>query len=250
MIIQDRIGKYLQPGRAWYTRDVSTIKVFSIHHDAIPQDNRTADQVMAAIYAGHKANGWPGMSYAYYIHRDGTVYQVNKHEWVTWVDGINWDCIGIVVNGYFHTPNNNEPNTPQLIALKELLDELSTNHPEFPADQSGVYGHRERAATSCPGDKLFPYVKEYREKLGDVNWGTTPIPTPINDQTKIPANLLNSVDFPVTNPMEIQAIRGTLGDYGRAKKELIGVKDQLTKIQNELEIVKAKLKEINTISTL
>lgn len=54
------------------------------------------------------------------------------------------------------------------------------------------------------------------------------VPQPvITDQTKIPANLLNSTDFPVTTPMEVQQIRGTLGDFGRTKKELASVKNQL-----------------------
>lgn len=195
MTINDRIGKYLQPGRSWYTRNVNTIKVFSIHHDAIPQDNRSADEVMTQIYNTHKAEGWPGMSYHYYIHRDGTIYQVNKHEWVTWVDSINWDCIGIVLNGYFHPSVNNQPTKEQLISLRALLDNLSTQHPEFPADQSGVYGHRERFATACPGDNLFGYVKDYRVKLGKVDWGNPVVVPP--DYKKIcqdVKSVVNSMD--------------------------------------------------------
>lgn len=187
MDIQDRIGKYLASGRSWYTRDVKTIKVFSVHHDAIPQDNRTADEVMKSIFGIHNGQkGWPGMSYHYYIHRDGTIYQVNKHEWVTWIDGVNWDALGIVLNGYFHTPYNNDPvnnGGVQLKALRFLLDKLSTQHPEFPAGKGDVYAHRERASTACPGDKAFGYVKDYRDKLGNVPWGAytnepTPEPTP------------------------------------------------------------------------
>lgn len=173
MIIQDRVGKYKQANRNWNTRAVSGIKVFSVHHDAIPHDNRTADQIMQQIMNGHVAQGWPGMSYHYFIGRDGSVYNVNKHEWVTWIDGVNWDAIGIVLTGYFHPTFNNGPTPEQLKSLKELLDELSTKHPEFPADQDDVYGHRERNSTSCPGDKLFPSVKEYREKKGQVSWGGT-----------------------------------------------------------------------------
>lgn len=183
MDIQDRIGKYLANGRSWYTRNVNTIKVFSVHHDAIPHDNRTPDQVMQSIFGIHNGkNGWPGMSYHYYIHRDGQIFQVNKHEWVTWIDGVNWDAIGIVLNGYFHPDKNNKPTEAQLKSLKFLLDKLSTKHPEFPASQKDTYGHRERASTACPGNETFPYVKEYRDKLGQVSWGastpTPPTPTP------------------------------------------------------------------------
>lgn len=180
MTIHNKIGQYLAQGRSWYTRDVKNITKFSVHHDAIPWDNRTAEEVMRSIFQIHNGQkGWPGMSYHYYIHRDGQVYWVNKHEWVTWIDGINWDAVGIVVNGYFHPPVNNDPaGTPQLKALRELLDELSTKHPEFPAAQKDVYAHRERAQTACPGDKLFGYVFDYRQKLGQVPWGHDPTPTP------------------------------------------------------------------------
>ena len=36
-----------------------------------------------------------------------------------------------------------------------------------------------------------------------------------NDQTKIPANLLTSKDYPVTEAKEVQQLRGILGDYGK-----------------------------------
>lgn len=231
MTINDRIGKYLAPGRSWYTRNVSTIKVFSVHHDAIPHDNRTADQVMQAIFQIHNGkNGWPGMSYHYYIHRDGSVYQVNKHEWVTWIDGINWDAIGIVLNGYFHPTVNNSPTPEQLKSLKELLDELSTKHPEFPAAQKDVYGHRERASTACPGDKAFPYVKEYREKEGNVSWGgVTPTPTPpippapvITDDTIIP-------------PIENKTVKQIRDELFSGRGEIKDLKIKIENAKNALQ---------------
>lgn len=184
MTINDRIGKYKLSTRNWYTRNVNTITKFSVHHDAIPHDGRTADQVMQQIMNGHTAQGWPGASYHYYIHKDGGVYQMNKHEWVTWIDGINWDALGIVLNGYFHPNYNNTPTPAQLRSLWELLEKLSTQHPEFPAGRKDTYAHRERAQTSCNGDLAYPYVKEYREKLGQVSWGTTP-PPPLTPQQKL-----------------------------------------------------------------
>lgn len=232
MTIQNVIGKYKQPNREWYTRAVSGIKVFSIHHDAIPQNDRPAEVVMQQIFTTHKNNGWPGMSYHYYIHRDGTVYQVNKHEWVTWVDGVNWDCIGIVLNGYFHTPHNNKPTQAQLKALKELLDWLSTEHPELPADQSGVYAHRERAATSCPGDNTFPYVKEYREKLGDVNWGATPEPP----QPPITADAERALK--ILREAQIEFNHGNLEGTAAA---LRGAAQRLPQIENDLKNANARI---------
>lgn len=168
MKITNVVGKY-RTG-SWYQRNTQAITTITVHHDAIPQDSRSADQVMKSIQNIHQSKGWPGMSYHFYIHNDGSVYQVNDFSDITWHDSTNDDSIGVCVHGYFHTPHNEEPTEAQLASLKSLLDELSTQHPEFPAGQGDVYGHRERDQTACPGDNLFPYVKEYREKTGNVSW--------------------------------------------------------------------------------
>lgn len=239
MEIIDRIGKYKQPGREWYTRAVNTIKVFSIHHDAIPH-GKTADQALNQIKTEHVNRGWPGISYHYYIHSDGKIYQLNKHTEVTWVDGINWDCIGIVLNGYFHPDVNNKPTQAQLTSLKELLDNLSTQHPEFPADQSGVFGHRERAATACPGDALFPYVKEYREKLGQVNWGGTPTPEP-------PPNADAERALAILNESKIEFNHSTLEGAARAgvgaQRDIKTIKGQLEEANKKLQISRVQAQE-------
>lgn len=49
-------------------------------------------------------------------------------------------------------------------------------------------------------------------------WSSDIIIPPMNDQTKIPATLLNSSDYPVSSDQEIQQIRGLLGDFGRYVK--------------------------------
>jgi len=220
MIINDRIGTYLATGRSWNTRNVNTIKKFSIHHDAIPQDNRTADQVMSSIFRiHHEKNGWPGMSYHYYVHSDGTVYQVNKHEWITWIDGINLDAIGIVLNGYFHSPHNNSPTPPQLKSLKELLDKLCTQHPEFPASQKDVTAHRERGQTACPGDKAYPYIKEYRDKLGDVNWASPPQPQPGNQVPEYLKTMLQEQQLDINNESQMRAFFQKAIDFADIKKD-------------------------------
>ncbi len=169
MEIKNVIGKYLQPNRAWYNREVSGIKKITVHHTA-SLDNGTNEEKLKAIMATHVKNDWPGLSYHYVIMEDGTIYNVNEHSWVTWHDTVNWDSLGVCLHGYFHAPYDKKPTVEQLQALKFLLDELCKNHPEFPSDQDDVVGHRERSATACPGDNLFPYVTEYRTKLGEVDW--------------------------------------------------------------------------------
>lgn len=175
-MILNRIHKYLQSGRAWYQRPTSQITKITVHHSAIDHDlSLTGEKLLENIKNVHSGKGWPGLSYHYVIDVDGKTYQTNKHEDITWHDGVNKDSIGVLVTGWFHPSDNNKagndkPTLPQLKSLKELLDKLCTKHPEFPADQDDVVGHRERSATVCPGDYLMPYVLDYRKNLGNVNW--------------------------------------------------------------------------------
>lgn len=172
--IENRIHKYLLNSRSWYQRPTEKVTTLTIHHSAMKQDGRqTNDSVLETIKKVHTGQGWPGLSYHFVIMPDGTIYQTNDFTDITWHDTINDDSIGILVHGYFHPDVNEIPTQAQLVSLKELLDDLCINHPEFPADQDNVVGHRERSATACPGDNLFKYVVEYREKKGQVNWVQT-----------------------------------------------------------------------------
>lgn len=192
-MIINSIHKYKHASRTWTQRNVNTIKKIVVHHTASRQLGGTDDEQLRAEANQHiNVNLWAGLSYTFVILPNGNTHQINNFTDVTWTDGINFDCVAICLKGYFHTPYNEVPTAAQLKALKELLDELSTQHPEFPAGQGDVMGHRERSSTNCPGDKLFPYAKEYRDKLGNVNWSPTPTPptptppAPITEDTLIP----------------------------------------------------------------
>lgn len=184
MEIIDRRGRYMAPGRSWYTRPLSGIKYFTIHHDA-DRGTDSNDSILQRHYNTHvNRNGWPGIGYTYFIPKDGKIYWLNDFKWLTYHDARNTDALGICLHGYFHPGYNEKPTEQQLKAVRFLLDKLSTKHPEFPAYQAGVLGHRERSSTACPGDQMIGYVTDYRNKLGRVDWGNyivTP-PPPNADQ--------------------------------------------------------------------
>jgi len=194
MEIKDAVHKYLKEGREWYQRDVKGIKKITVHHTA-SMAGGNHDQILKSIMSTHvDKNGWPGLAYTFMIMPDGTIYKLNELTDVTWHDTVNWDSIGVCMHGYFNTPHDQKPNLEQLEALKYLLDILCKEHPEIPADMDDVLGHRERSSTACPGSLLFPYVTEYRTKLGDVEWGTEEpvkydlnedIPTEVEDAHKL-----------------------------------------------------------------
>lgn len=148
MNIIQKVGEY-RTG-SWFQRSQKDIKVITVHHSAIPQGTYRDDEaLLKAIQRTHEDKGWPGLSYHFVITESGAIYQTNNFTDITWHDTKNSDSIGVLVDGYFHKPNLDVPTEAQLKSLKELLDWLCTQNPQFPADQNDVVGHRERSATAC-----------------------------------------------------------------------------------------------------
>lgn len=169
-LIINKIGAYMTPGRSWYQRSEGAIRVLTVHHTA---DNFSGsdDAIMTREAGFHiNGNGWPGLSYHYFICPSGQIYQINRHTDYTYHDARNSDTMGIALHGNFHNTGV-KPTPQQLASLKSLLDWLCTENPQIPANERNVYGHREISPTACPGNQFFPLVVEYRTKLGNVSWG-------------------------------------------------------------------------------
>lgn len=232
----------LKPGMSWFTTPTANKKVLTVHHDAIPLDNRSDQEIINQIYNTHINQGWPGFAYCYFYSPKTRIwYKLNNHEDVTWHDAVNWDSIGIIVHGYYHPDYDNKPTQETLSDLKEMLDYLSTQFPEFPADQDDVYGHRERSSTACPGNHLIPYVQEYRNKKGNVNWLSISNPTYMQVENKIYEHLVNgaTVRKEVAEYLEIP-------DPDHASKDQIikvigGYKSTATERQNTINTLNVKL---------
>lgn len=255
MEIINKIGKYRQSNRAWYTRDVSGIRVITVHHTASQAGNKTDDQMLREIMTTHVNKGWPGASYHYVITPNGNIYQLNTHKEVTWHDSHNWDSVAVCLVGYFHPPHNNAPTKESLAALRFMLDKLCTQHPEFPADYDDVKGHRERGSTACPGDILYPYVTEYRNKLGRVEWGRGDTGTNPADEF---ANLVKKATqwdktvahYALGEPLHVMFeqlrdhIAGRLADYQRNKNDLDKANEQLAIANKQVENYKDKASNV------
>jgi len=202
MNIINAIGKYKLKDRSWFQREVSDIKKIVVHHSARPTSNNTNEEILNILMGDHTTQGWPGLSYHFVILKNGAIYQINNLSDITWTDSINVDSVAICLDGYFHPDFNEQPTQEQLTSLKWLLDNLSTQHPEFPASQKDVMGHRERYATACSGNNLFPYVVEYRNNLGKVDWQEDKQVEPLVEivpgeqyrQDQLPAELFNVTD--------------------------------------------------------
>jgi hypothetical protein len=105
------------------------------------------------------------LQYHYSIDNVGEIFWVRPHEATLWHAGnlaVNRTSLAIKLDGYFHPGINQQPTKEQLEALQQLLDKLCFQHPEFPATQQNVFGHREITATACPGDLMINRVISYR----------------------------------------------------------------------------------------
>ena len=145
----------------WNKRPVSNIQNIVVHHSAYRFNDENNNQRFASLKKFHTNQGWVGLSYHYVIFENGEIWQTNNHDDLTWTDGINWNSLGILVDGYFHD-NKDKPTIEQLGSLDFLLGKLCNEHPEFPATRKDVKAHREVNSTACCGDDLFPYVVEWR----------------------------------------------------------------------------------------
>lgn len=157
--------KYLNPAPP-ATRPVGNIQKIVVHHDAVARPHNY--DTMARLRneaAVHYKNLGPGLQYHYSIDNTGEIFYIRPHTATLWHAGnlaVNRTSIAIKLDGYFHPSVNQKPTREQLEALQQLLVNLCTQHPEFPASQGNVYGHREISATACPGNELFPYVVQFR----------------------------------------------------------------------------------------
>lgn len=97
----------------------------------------------------HKANGWSGIGYHYFIRKDGTIYR-GRPEWATGAhaQGKNHESIGICVEGNY----DEEYIMPddQKEAVKAVLRDIKLRYPN-----TTVKGHKHVGATGCPG-KYYP----------------------------------------------------------------------------------------------
>jgi len=106
--------------------------------------------------AWHFHLGWPDIAYHFIIGRDGNVYEGRPYTAVG-DTATEYDPTGhllIVVEGNF---DEVEPTTEQVEALAQMVAWGSV---QFDVDVGTVMGHRDLAATSCPGDNLYALIQD------------------------------------------------------------------------------------------
>ena len=103
------------------------------------------------VHSWHRANGWTGIGYHFFVRKDGTIYRgrpinvVGAH-----VQGMNSCSIGICAAGDYHTKEKTMPQA-QKKSIIELCQYLKKNY--YP--NAKIVGHREIGDSNCPG-RYYP----------------------------------------------------------------------------------------------
>ncbi len=131
------------------------IERMTVHHTASLLEANSAAPAKARQHQGyHLSRGWPDLAYHYLIDANGNVYEGRPVDAVG-DTGTEYDPTGhflVCCEGNF---DEQEPSKSQIESLADLL---AWGADTFGVGVDTVAGHRDYAATSCPGDLLYPLI--------------------------------------------------------------------------------------------
>lgn len=132
----------------------------TIHHTAGPnQDSMSAADRIRGIQTFHiEGRRWCDIGYHLLVGQDGVLYEGRRDlgRPAAHVSGQNTGNIGIGMLGNFETveaPQRMQDQVSEALAWLHL-------HYGIPLDRETIKGHREYAATACPGRLFFPRLGE------------------------------------------------------------------------------------------
>jgi hypothetical protein len=140
------------PRGTFVSHDVDQI---TIHH-AGDLDGVTGPGQYRGWQSWHHHLGWPDLAYHFIVGRDGKVYEGRPHSAVG-DTATEYDPTGhflIVVEGNFDIST---PNGAQLEMLAQMVAWASS---QFDVTVDSITGHRDHAATTCPGDGLYAFIHD------------------------------------------------------------------------------------------
>lgn len=133
------------------TRDLNQIEQIVVHHSA--SLDGTAEDFAEWHVRDH---GWPGIGYHFVVEKDGSIIMGNPLTNVSYhTQNQNTKSVGIVLSGNFEVE---QPTQAQMTSLSNLIAYLRDELP----NELEVYGHRDFAATACPGDNLYNQLNQFK----------------------------------------------------------------------------------------
>jgi hypothetical protein len=131
------------------------IEQITIHHAASSLSS-TGPPQFRNWQAYHQSLGWPDIAYHHIVGRDGRLYEGRPLD-AAGDTATSYDPTGhylIVMEGDF---DHDEPTPAQVETLARALAWASAM---FDVSPTELTGHRDHAATTCPGDNLYALIDD------------------------------------------------------------------------------------------
>lgn len=167
---------------AWGAAEVGTglephtIERMTVHHTAaLLSDNRRAPGRLRSHQAYHQSLGWPDLAYHFAVDAEGNVYE-GRTPSARGDTATEYDPTGhflVVAEGNFDAQ---EIPAAQLASVADVLAWAAV---EFGVGPDTIAGHRDYAATTCPGAAFYPIISSgeleamVRRRVGAVTVAVT-----------------------------------------------------------------------------
>lgn len=149
--------------RAWGARPPSgefhrhRIRRLTVHHSAVVlRENRKAPERFRDHQAAHQARGWPDIAYHILIDRNGHVYE-GRPLWARGDTSTDYRPRGhllVLCEGNFDRQRLSREQAAS------LADVLAWAVRRFDVPVARIKGHRDFAATACPGRRLYRLIED------------------------------------------------------------------------------------------
>ena len=168
------------------TLEQHAIETITIHHTARAHDDTPMQEKLQRWQSYHQSVGFGDIAYHMIVAADGTIYEGREYEFVgstrTSYDptGHFLPTLDGMFDEYWDNPNDDDdlPDGADVLSeaqLAALVDLLAWASVEFGVDPSEFTGHRDHAATACPGSVVHDMLQSgeiadlVRQRLADVD---------------------------------------------------------------------------------
>lgn len=134
------------------------IDKLTLHHSATTHsaEQKLDGKLRNMQVWGEKNRNWFDVPYHFFIDIDGRILQARDYKYAGDTN-TRYDPRGHFLINCFGNYNIAEPNRQQLESIAALMAWAAA---EFNIEPLKIYGHRDLAQTSCPGDNLYKYVAD------------------------------------------------------------------------------------------
>ncbi|HUW96999.1 MAG TPA: peptidoglycan recognition family protein [Anaerolineae bacterium] len=126
----------------------------TLHHDGIEFHGGAVARMRDLQSWSRRVGGWVDIPYHFLVDREGHIYEGRPLKYVG-DTATEYDPTGHALITVMGNYNTQETNQAQLAAIVDLASWLCY---EYSIPPQMVRGHRDYAATSCPGTNLYRYL--------------------------------------------------------------------------------------------